>query len=66
METAPIASPCIKVCAIDAQAGLCVGCGRTLAEIAAWTSLGDARRAELMALLPGRLAAQAGARKTPP
>jgi uncharacterized protein len=45
---APIASPCISVCRIDAATGLCVGCARTLDEIAAWGSLDDeARRAVL-------------------
>ena len=30
-----VASPCINICVIDAVSGLCAGCGRTLAEIAA-------------------------------
>ena len=30
-----IESPCIKVCAVDPRSGLCLGCGRSLAEIAA-------------------------------
>ena len=42
----PVASPCISVCRIDAASGLCVGCLRTLDEIAAWGALDDtARRA---------------------
>jgi len=42
----PAASPCISVCRLDASSGLCVGCLRTLDEIAAWGSLDDdARRA---------------------
>lgn len=31
-------SPCIKVCVLDAQ-NLCVGCLRTLDEIAAWEAM---------------------------
>jgi len=31
-------SPCIKVCQLDAQ-NVCVGCGRTLAEIAEWSRM---------------------------
>ena len=36
-----IASPCIDVCKIDEASGLCLGCWRTLAEIAAWGGAGD-------------------------
>jgi len=42
----PVASPCISVCRMDAASGLCVGCLRTIDEIAAWSVLDDdARRA---------------------
>ncbi|MBL8544059.1 MAG: DUF1289 domain-containing protein, partial [Hyphomonadaceae bacterium] len=34
MTDRPISSPCIKVCAVDGSSGLCIGCGRTLKEIA--------------------------------
>jgi len=40
--TAPIASPCISVCRMDARTGWCEGCLRTLDEIAAWSSLPEA------------------------
>lgn len=40
-------SPCKKICRLDAD-GLCIGCGRTLAEIADWTWLSDAEREEIM------------------
>lgn len=49
-------SPCNKVCTIDEASGWCRGCGRTLAEIAAWASLGDAAQREIAARLPPRLA----------
>jgi uncharacterized protein len=52
--TAPIASPCIKVCAVDGRANACIGCGRTLAEIGGWTRLSPAERAAIMAELPER------------
>lgn len=51
-----IATPCIKVCAIEPLSGLCLGCGRSLREIGAWASLSPRARAEVMALLPARLA----------
>ena len=47
-------SPCTKVCTIDVATGLCAGCARTLAEIAAWGSLGEAERARIVRELPGR------------
>ncbi len=52
-------SPCTKICLLDDQRRLCVGCGRTLAEIAGWGSRGDAERLAIMAELPARLAAMA-------
>ena len=36
--------------------GLCVGCGRTLDEIALWSVLDDDDKRAVWALLPGRLA----------
>jgi predicted Fe-S protein YdhL (DUF1289 family) len=36
-------TPCIGVCRIDAS-GLCVGCRRTLAEIARWGVMDDDQR----------------------
>lgn len=32
----PTPSPCISICKMDAQTGLCEGCWRTLDEIAGW------------------------------
>ena len=29
-------SPCVKVCRLDAMGKYCIGCGRTLAQIASW------------------------------
>jgi predicted Fe-S protein YdhL (DUF1289 family) len=52
-----IESPCTKVCTLDARSGLCLGCGRTIDEIARWSAMSAAERARIMAELPGRLAA---------
>ncbi|HEY2836140.1 MAG TPA: DUF1289 domain-containing protein [Rhizomicrobium sp.] len=49
-------TPCLKICIYEPGAGLCLGCGRTLAEIAGWTALNDAERRRIMAELPARLA----------
>lgn len=49
-----IATPCVKVCVVDGESGLCLGCFRTLQEIGEWSRFDDARRAELMIELPSR------------
>lgn len=58
MQSPPVSTPCIKVCAVSGQSGLCIGCGRTLTEIASWGSLDEAQRQAILAALPERLAAQ--------
>jgi predicted Fe-S protein YdhL (DUF1289 family) len=52
----PIRSPCVLVCAIDAESGLCLGCHRTLPEIAEWVRLDEAVREAILAELPARRA----------
>jgi hypothetical protein len=53
-----VPSPCVSICTMDAASGLCLGCARTLDEIAAWSVLdADAKRA-VLAALPARFAAQ--------
>ncbi|MDP1617064.1 DUF1289 domain-containing protein [Phenylobacterium sp.] len=51
---APIKTPCIKVCVIDGQSALCLGCYRTLAEVAGWARLSSDEREAIMAELPSR------------
>ena len=51
---AAIKTPCIKVCVVDGESGLCLGCQRTLPEIAGWAKLSDDERAEIMAGLKDR------------
>ena len=60
-----IASPCTKVCTIDPRSGLCLGCGRTLDEIARWTSFGESERDRIMTALPQRRAAHGIGRLEP-
>jgi predicted Fe-S protein YdhL (DUF1289 family) len=48
------ASPCVKVCIVDPESNLCLGCFRTLMEIAGWARLPEEERARLMAELPAR------------
>ena len=33
------ASPCVSVCTVDRERGLCIGCLRTLQEIGAWRTM---------------------------
>jgi uncharacterized protein len=51
---APIATPCVQVCMVDGASGLCLGCYRTLPEIAGWSRLDEATRLSVMADLPAR------------
>jgi hypothetical protein len=56
MDAAPraIVTPCVKVCIVDGESGLCLGCFRTLGEVARWSSLSEADRDEIMTALPDR------------
>jgi len=56
-----IETPCVKVCTLDARTGLCLGCGRTVDEIARWTAMNASERAQVIRELPDRLAACKGA-----
>jgi len=55
MSRETIKTPCIKVCAVDAATGWCLGCGRTLKEIGQWVSMGEAGRDSVLAELPERI-----------
>ena len=62
--TAPLPStPCVQICVIDPRSALCIGCGRTVNEIAAWGGLDEPSRLAIMAGLEARLVA-ARSRKT--
>jgi len=50
-------TPCIKVCFVDPEAGMCVGCFRTLPELAQWTRYSSAERQAIGKALPAREAA---------
>jgi predicted Fe-S protein YdhL (DUF1289 family) len=51
-----IPSPCTNLCIMDGPTGLCIGCGRTLEEIALWAMLSDRQRQAIVAVLDERLA----------
>jgi predicted Fe-S protein YdhL (DUF1289 family) len=45
----------VKICVVDPMAGLCIGCGRTVAEISLWREMSESERLAVMAELPTRL-----------
>lgn len=57
MSGQPISSPCLRVCLVSGASKICVGCGRTLKEIAAWAKFTEEERLAIMAALPARLEA---------
>jgi uncharacterized protein len=56
---APVPSPCISICRVDAASGICEGCFRTLDEIAAWGRLVDAQKREVWRAIAQRAEAAA-------
>ena len=44
MADKEIQSPCIGVCSMDDNTGLCQGCYRTMDEIQGWWDLDDAQK----------------------
>jgi predicted Fe-S protein YdhL (DUF1289 family) len=52
---ADIETPCNKICTVDPRSGHCIGCGRTIAEIAGWLGFTADERTRIMAALPQRL-----------
>lgn len=57
-EHGEVRSPCTGLCAVTA-AGRCPGCGRTLLEIASWTSLEAGDRRDVRRRAAARLAGPA-------
>lgn len=48
-------SPCISICELEEEVGICRGCGRTMAEISNWLKYDDAARESVLRKLPARL-----------
>ena len=47
-------SPCVKICVIHPEEKLCIGCLRTLYEIAGWSAMTREQRCVIMAGLAAR------------
>jgi predicted Fe-S protein YdhL (DUF1289 family) len=60
-------TPCVAVCTIDPESGFCLGCYRTMKEIARWQKLTESERKSMQTILDRRraddLAALAAKRK---
>ncbi len=52
--TREIPSPCVNVCQLNPETGYCIGCLRTLDEIADWLEMADGEKLELLARLDER------------
>lgn len=48
MDESAEASPCTNVCRLDARGRVCVGCGRTIDEIAGWPSFTASERRQVI------------------
>ena len=48
-------SPCMSVCRMDPSGELCIGCLRTLDEIAAWARMDDGEKRKVWAVIARRV-----------
>lgn len=48
-------SPCLDICSLDLSDEYCIGCGRSLDEIAGWLKASEAERRVIVDKLPERL-----------
>ncbi len=58
MADGAIKSPCIQICVTDPSGAFCLGCGRSVDEIARWVTFTHGERAAIMSILPQRRAEQ--------
>jgi predicted Fe-S protein YdhL (DUF1289 family) len=54
------ASPCTRLCTLDAEGSRCLGCWRTLDEIAGWPDMSDVEREAVWRQLDARRRAGVG------
>ena len=55
-EEAMIESPCVKICELNG-ADICVGCGRSRAEIGGWSAMSNEQKKRVVAAARERLKA---------
>ncbi len=51
-----IETPCVKLCVVDPDSGICIGCGRSRSEIAGWIAMSPGERRAVMGELDDRMA----------
>ena len=61
-----IDSPCNRICTLHPRLDICVGCGRTIAEIGRWRELSLPERLALMDVVRERLAKLQASNWQPP
>ncbi|WP_334108423.1 DUF1289 domain-containing protein [Methylobacillus sp.] len=53
-----VASPCIGICALDAQREYCTGCLRAIGEIRDWRTMSDQERLQVLQDIAARRVGQ--------
>ena len=43
-----VQSPCVEICQLDPVSGICLGCFRTMDEIASWIELTDIEKQNVL------------------
>jgi predicted Fe-S protein YdhL (DUF1289 family) len=54
MSKQEVPSPCIKVCQLDPATQICLGCQRTMQEIADWLELSDVEKRAVLTRIESR------------
>ena len=54
-ESEPVPSPCQSICSMNAKNGLCLGCLRTLQEIAQWSQANQQVKRQVWLNIQSRL-----------
>ena len=54
MNKKNIISPCIGICSIDPESGLCIGCLRSSYEISMWSQIDNQRALKIMKEIKNR------------
>ena len=44
-----VKSPCVEICQLDMARDICLGCFRTMDEIAGWVEMTDAEKRDVLA-----------------
>lgn len=55
-------SPCVKICVVNPETGLCIGCRRSIDEISRWAAMSADERRTVIAALPDRQVGPSGRR----